>query len=142
MKTIKILKFSSLLLFVLLVGMTSCSKKIVFQNSSVVPAARGKVTVDLDKNANYNIKIYITNLAEVERLNTPNKTYVIWMQTDEGYYKNLGQLESSSASMSTKLKATFETVSAFKPVRILITAEDEGSVQYPGSNLILTTNNF
>jgi len=147
MKTLK-LNFSSrnLLLgasaLLLLLSFSSCAKKITFQNSSVVPAARGKVTVDKDNNKNYVVKIKIDNLAEVSRLESSKKTYVVWMETDESQVKNIGQIKSDTKFISSKLKASFETVTAFKPIKISITAEDNADAQYPGSQLVLETNRF
>ncbi len=59
--------------FALLQMFTSCSKNIEFENSNVVPAARGDISVKKDKNNNYNIKLEISYLAEPERLQPPKK---------------------------------------------------------------------
>lgn len=131
-----------LLFLGLLIPFQSCSKKIKFETSSVVPAARGDVKVSKNSNKNYVIKINFTNLAEVDRLDPPKKTYVIWMVTDQKYTKNIGQIKSGSSMMSSKLKADFETATPFKPVKIFITAEDDGNVQYPGMYTVLSTSNF
>jgi hypothetical protein len=147
MKTLKLNFFSRNLLFgvlaiVMLLSFTSCSKKITFQNSSVVPAAQGQVTVDKDNNKNYVVKIKIDNLAEVKRLEPSKNTYVVWMETDESQVKNIGQIKSDNKFISSKLKASFETVTAFKPEKIFITAEDNADVQYPGNFMVLETNKF
>ena len=146
----KTLKFNFLLrnvllgasVVLLLISLTSCAKKITFQTSSVVPAARGKVTVDKDNNKNYVVKIKIDNLAEVKRLEPSKNVYIVWMETDESLVKNLGQIKSEPKFLSSKLKATFETVTAFKPTKIFITAEDNADTQYPGNQLILETTRF
>lgn len=121
---------------------TSCSTKAAFLTSSVVPAARGDVSVTRDHNKNYVIKLDIVNLAEPERLQPPKKLYVIWMVTDQKRTENIGQMSSSSGAFSNKLKADFQTSSAHKPVKIFITAEDDANVQYASSAVVLTTNNF
>jgi len=126
----------------LLLPMQSCSKKVQFENSPVVPAARGDVKISKNSNKNYVIKIKFDNLAEVDRLNPPKKTYVIWMITDQQSTKNIGQIKSGSSMMSSKLKADFETATPFKPVKIFVTAEDDGNVEYPGMYTILSTSNF
>ncbi len=136
----KILLGASVLLIQL--SLASCAKKITFQNSPVVPAAEGKVTVDKDNNKNYVIKIKIDNLAEVKRLESSKKAYVVWMETDESLVKNIGQINSDTQFISSKLKASFETVTAFKPEKIFITAEENADVQYPGNEIILETNKF
>ncbi|MGB3006109.1 MAG: hypothetical protein WBC06_06355 [Chitinophagaceae bacterium] len=133
--------FSGSLLIALLFLFNSCSKKIAFQSSSVVPAAEGTVKVTKDNNSNYVIRLELSNLAEPEKLQPSKQTYVVWMETDQERAKNLGQINSSTSLLSKRLKASFETVSSVKPSKIFITAEDDATVQYPGM-LVLTTNNF
>ena len=138
--------FKKIIVSIVVIGLSipfqSCSKKIEFEKSPVVPAARGVVKISKNSNKNYIIKIKFDNLAEVDRLNPPKKTYVVWMVTDQKSTKNIGQIKSSSSMMSSKLKADFETATPFKPVKIFITAEDDGNVEYPGMYTVLSTNNF
>lgn len=126
----------------LLLSLNSCAKKVAFQTSSVVPAARGQITVKKDDNKNYTIKVKIDNLAESNRLEPSKNTYVVWMETDESLVKNIGQIKSDTQFISSKLKASFETVTAFKPAKIFITAEDNSDVQSPGNQSILETKRF
>lgn len=128
---------ASLLFFV-----SSCSRKISFQTSTVVPAAQGTVKVTKDENKNYKIRISLTNLAEPERLQPSKNTYVVWMEADNNSTKNIGQINSSTGFLSSQLKASFETVSSFKPVKIFITAENDANIQYPGTQVVLSTTNF
>jgi hypothetical protein len=121
---------------------SSCSKKVNFQTSSVVPAARGNVKVSRDDNKNYVIRLHLSNLAEVDRLQMAKESYVVWMVTDYNETKNIGLLNSSSGMLSNKLKANFETSSSTKPTQIFITAEEDASVQNPGSRIILSTDRF
>lgn len=114
----------------------ACSKKVVFLPSSVVPAAEGYVQVKKDGNENYAITLKVSNLAEVDKMQPPKKTYVLWMETDRGLTRNIGQVVSSR-----NLNANFETVTSFRPVKIFLTAEDDGNVQDPG-NVVLTTAKF
>ena len=123
---------------VLLLNMVSCAKKIPFQTSAQVPAARGNVTYCKDKNNNYEIKLQISYLAEPNRLQPPKTTYVVWMDSDQNSNPiNLGQIIGTS-----KLKIKFETVSSSKPKRIFVTAEEDPSIHYPGGYLILETSDF
>jgi len=121
----------------LLLGGSSCAHKTTFLTSTVVPAAEGTINWKKDKNDNYVISIKMVNLAEVERLQPPKKAYVVWLENQEGRPKNLGQINSSNETFSKKLKATFETVSSFKPTKIFITAEDESDVNYPSTMVVL-----
>ena len=119
----------------------SCAKKIAFQASSIVPGAEGTVKVKKDNNSNYTIQVELSNLAEPRKLEPAMKSYVIWMETEQEPVKNIGQINSSSSFLSKRLKGSFETVSSIKPTRIFITAEDDGTIQYPGTK-ILTTSSF
>lgn len=124
-------------------SLTSCAQKLTFLNSKVVPAAEGTVKVKQDSNKNYDIKIDISNLAEPERLQPPKKMYIVWMLTDQEVTKNIGQIKTSSNMLSKTLKASFETVSSFKPAKIFITAEDDPNAQSPGwGDVVLSTNEF
>lgn len=134
--------FLGALAIIMFLTFTSCGKNIAFQNSSIVPAAEGKVSVKKDSNKNYSIGIKISNLAEVSRSQPSKNVYVVWMETEESLVKNIGQIKSDTGFMSSKLKASFETVTSFEPSKIFITAEDNADVQYPGMQLILTTNRF
>ena len=134
------LRFALLAAFLL--TLFSCSRKIAFQTSSTVPAARGFVKVKKDNNSNYVIQLQLSNLAEVERLQPSRKAYVIWMETSEEQVKNIGQVKSSPGMLLSKLNATFQTVSVLKPTRIFITAEDEVGIQSPVNPELLTTRNF
>lgn len=133
----KKLPYLLLSLSILLLVGNSCAHKTTFQTSTVVPAAEGTVQWKKDSNNNYVITIKMVNLAEVERLEPPKKAYVVWMENEEGRPKNLGQINSSHETFTRKLKATFQTVSSFKPAKIYITAEDESNVNFPSSMVVL-----
>ena len=121
----------------ILVSFNSCTKRNDFLPSTVTPAAEGYVKVKKDKNNNYDINIRISNLAAVESLQKSKSTYVVWMETDQQTTENIGQVKSSN-----KLNVTFETVSSSKPVKIFITAEEDGSCEYPGKQVVLSTAKF
>ena len=125
---------------VMIVSFSSCATKTRFLTSSVVPAAEGVVKVDKDKNKNYHIGISISNLAEPDRLQPAKNMYVVWMEGEDNETKNIGQIKSSNSLLSKQLKGSFETVSAVRPKKIFITAENDPSLQYPNySDIILTT---
>ena len=134
--------FAIILTVLMLLNFSSCAKKINFQSSSVVPAARGDVKVKKDNNNNYGIHISLNNLAEPKRLQPSKTMYVVWMETADNVTKNIGQINSSTGFLSNKLKASFETVSSTKPTKIFLTAEDDAGIQYPGTQMVLTTNDF
>jgi hypothetical protein len=121
---------------------SSCAAQADFLVSSVVPAARGSVTVKKDRYNNYSLNIQLISLAEAGRLTPPKNMYVVWMVTDENITKNIGQIRTSQSFFSKKLKAGFETKSSFRPVRIFITAEYDPNIQETNSEVVLTTANF
>lgn len=121
---------------------SSCARKVSFQTSSVVPGAQGSVKLKKDNNSNYQIQVFLSNLAEPGRLTPPKSNYVVWMESDNNYIKNIGQINTSSSFMSKRLTSSFETVSAVKPTKIYITAEDDPSTQYPSTQVVLSTNQF
>ena len=125
------------LVTLIMVSFSAYAKKIPFLKSSVAPAAEGWVKVKHDNNNNYVIKISISNLAEIERLEPQQQTYVVWMVTERGVKENIGRINSSN-----RLNVSFETVSSYQPVQIFITGEVDESVQYPGELVVLTTDKF
>jgi hypothetical protein len=134
--------FFGIAALILLFSIEASAKKYPFQTSSVVPAARGFAKITKDKNRNYVIKIVITDLAEVFRLDPPKLSYIVWIITDEETTMNMGKIDSSKGFILKNLKATFTTVTSLKPVQLFITAEDDPSRQYPGTERILTTDRF
>lgn len=128
-----------LLLVVLAFSFFSCSRKLHFTNSGIAPAAEGFVKIKKGNNRNYNIEIKIVNLAPSTNLNPAKKTYVVWMVKENNETVNIGQLYSSAHFPSKMLRATLKTVSAFHSVNYFITAEDDGSISYPGNLTILKT---
>lgn len=147
MKTLKLYQirknfFPGILMIVVMLLVASCASSESFLNSSVVPAATGKVKVKTDNNQNYVIKVQIDDLAAVERLQTSKETYVVWMETERGNTENLGQLISSTGFLKKQHTASLETISSFRPVRIFVTAENGLDIRYPDSVEILTTDRF
>jgi len=134
--------FSGILVIATMILIASCATSESFLNSSVVPGATGKIKVKKDGNQNYVINVDIADLAAVERLQDSKQTYVVWMETEKGNTENLGQLKSSTGFMSKQHTASLETTSPFKPVRIFVTAENEGNERYPDQKTILTTDTF
>ncbi len=139
-KTIKFPRIFSLVIFAFLIS--SCTQKISFLTSSVVPAARGTVKVKVDDNKNHTIEIALINLAEPERLSPAKEMYMVWMETDQGLTKNIGQIMTDNGTFSKTLKADFKAVSSYTPVKIFITAENDANAQSPGWEVILTTARF
>ena len=134
--------FSATIVTFIIFTFLSCSRKIAFSTSSVVPAAEGSVKIKKDNNNNYKIKLSMIRLAEPKRLNPPKDFYIVWMETDRNGIKNIGKLETSSGFLSKTLKSSLETVTTFKPTRFFITAEDKPNIQYPSRQEVMRTASF
>jgi hypothetical protein len=140
MKKFKFSFLVSLASAIVILTFGSCISTTYFKKSAVTPAAEGSIKINKDLNMNYVVKIQITNLAESKNLTPPMNAYVVWLVTEDNMTKNMGQIKSSTGFLSKSLNATFETVSALKPIKIFITAENDISVHYPlSSDFILTT---
>lgn len=133
----KIISIATVLMMVVLIS--SCAKKMSFTTSSVVPGASGSVKIKNDKNDNYTVSVNILNLAEPKNLTPARNTYVVWMEGADNSVTNLGQISTSSSLFSKALKGELNAVATTKPTRVFITAEDDGSVQYPGMHMVLQT---
>lgn len=131
--------FATAAILFISVTISSCARKMSFQNSAVVPGAEGKVKIKKDNNKNYKIDLNIIHLTEARRLSPPRQTYVVWMKTDNNGVKNIGNLNPSSSLLSKTLKSSLQTVTPFKPESFFITAEDDGTIQYPHGENVLTT---
>ncbi len=131
-----------MLTLTLAVLFASCSEKVHFASSAVVPAAEGSVSVKKDGNSNYTIQLDVIRLADPSNLTPPKEAYFVWMDTAENGVKNIGQLKTSSGLFSKSLKSSLKTVTPFKPTGFFITGEESTSVQYPGSLIVMKTNSF
>ena len=117
---------SLLLIFVIPFIISSCGTTVKFPVSGIAPSAEITANKKTDKNNNTVLSITAKNLASADRLSPPKKTYVVWITTAQNGTKNIGQLNQENGK-TAKLK----TLTAFSPVQVFITAENEGNVSYP-----------
>jgi len=110
-----------------------------FLQSTIVPGAEGRARVKKDNNGNHAIQVKIKHLIQPDNLIPAQRTYVVWMESNQSTVKNLGQLKSSKGLFSKSFKGTLTTVSPFEPRRIFITAEADGAIVYPYGPPVLTT---
>ena len=129
------------LLAFIVIALTSCAKRISFLPSTVIPSASGHVKIKGDKNNNYAIKLKVKDIEKSKELQPSKKNYVAWVETNEKRAHHLGRVQSSKGLFSGTRKAKLEAVTAAKPVRVFVTAEDDRTPQYP-SEVILTTELF
>lgn len=118
---------------------SSCATKMIFTVSPVVPVAEGSVKITKSKNENFIINVTIINLPEPARLTPSRKVYVVWTETGSGPAKNIGMIKSSRQLLSHTMKGSLKTAATLKPTKVYITAEDDGNVQFPGSQIVLNT---
>lgn len=104
----------------------SCSSSVSFPVSAVAPAADIIASVKQDKNRNFEVTVTARNLADPERIAPGKTTYVVWVVTEEGEVKNLGQLDVKNART-----ASLSSLTAFEFSEIFITAEEAGDVFFP-----------
>ncbi|MET3112698.1 hypothetical protein AAKU52_000416 [Pedobacter sp. CG_S7] len=135
-------KGNMFIFFLIIFSLASCSKKIQFTNSAVVPAAQGYVKIEKDNNRNFLMEVKIINLANPQRLQPPKPIYVVWMETENTGTKNIGQLKIISSYFSNNLEGILKAVTPFKPARFFITAEQRADIQFPGMQVVLKTNTF
>lgn len=112
------------------------SQSFNFNTSSIVPAAEAKVIIRKD-DFNYKISVTVKYLADADRLQPAKKMYVVWLVSEQSYTINLGVIESSVKSSSS-----LNTITAFKPKSIFITAEDQNDILRPAGVTILETSDF
>jgi hypothetical protein len=140
MKTkMNLIGINVLLICVLTLLFAACSEKVVFLNSAVVPAAEGSVSIKKGNNDNYNIDLYVKNLADPSRLTPPRAVYVVWMETAQSGVQNIGQLKTGTHGLSQMMSSSLETVSPHQPTGFIITAEDDAIGSYPGITVVLKT---
>jgi hypothetical protein len=132
---------TTLLLASIVIALTSCGKKISFLPSTVIPTAKGYVKIKGDKNDNYAVKLQVRDIVRSKDLQPGKKTYVVWVETNENRAHHLGKLESSKGIFSKTRKAKLTSVTAAKPVRVYITAEENSTPEFP-SEIVLTTELF
>ena len=118
--------------------LASCARKMNFSYSTIVPDAKGRVKITRDNNKNYIVNVNVENLPEAKNLPVPRNTYVTWLEATGARTKNIGQINPSSSLFSKKMKGELRATATAKPYRIFITAEDDGNVQYPGPQMILS----
>ena len=116
----------SILLSVLILLMTTCATVVKFPVSSVEPASDITAKIKNDKQKNFVIEVTANYLASAERLSPPKKMYIVWIVTKENGISNIGQMKNDNAQ-----KMKLQTLSAFEPQEIFITAENEGTTTFP-----------
>lgn len=110
----------------------NAAKRFPMTATSIVPAARGQVEIDKDKNGNVRVNMTVADLANPENLTPPANVYVVWLQARGGNPENQGQLK-----VDKKLTASFKTVTPSKTFDLFVTAERDSSAKAPSGPEVL-----
>lgn len=128
-------KLYAICLTLALIGtIADAAKKFPMTAASIVPAARGEVQIDKDKNGNIRVNIKVEHLANPENLTPPAVVYVVWLQDKGGNPENQGQLK-----VDKKLTASFKTVTPSKSFDLFVTAERDSGAKAPSGPEVLRT---
>jgi len=120
----------------------ACARRIAFQTSTVEPAAIGKVIIKKDRNNNYSMEVDVMHLGSPKRLTPAKDVYVVWVETPDNNYKNVGRITTGTTMFSKALTGSLTTVLLYQPRKVFITAEPEGELGHPGEPVVLTTEAF
>jgi hypothetical protein len=116
---------SSILGF-LLVASFALAKDFPLTASPSVPAAKGKVSVDKDKNGNRKVKIQVQHLARPSALTPAQSDYVVWIQARGKDAENAGRLR-----VNDKLEGELEMTTPYEAFDIFVTGEDGSNPTAP-----------
>lgn len=120
----------------------SCAKVVKFKKSSALSKATGYVKIKKDENKHYSISIKLSNLVDPQELYPDKRAYIVWIETEMGGVKNIGQLQQSKNPFTNSLDGRLNTATPFKPLRLFITAENKVSLDNPGNQTVLQTRRF
>ena len=82
------------LVLALFCTIVEAAKRFPLTASSVVPAARGQVDIDKDKNGNIRVNMGVEHLANPQNLTPSATVYVVWLQEKGGDPAKSGPAES------------------------------------------------
>src|SRR5580765_3645497 len=105
---------------------TQAAKKYPFTANSIVPAARGNVGIDKDKNGNVRVRIEVEHLARPENLSPPAAAYIVWVQDKGEIAENHGVMK-----VDKNLNASFETTTQTKSFDLFVTGERDSGTKFP-----------
>lgn len=127
-------KLSVVLALILVCGIAEASKKYPVTASSAVPAAKGEVSVDKDKNGNMQVNLRVEHLANPQNLTPTASVYIVWLQDKEERPENKGQMK-----MDKNLQGSFETVTSSKSFDLFVTGEKDPATKTPTGQEVLRT---
>jgi len=111
------------------------AKKVPMTAASIVPAAKGELVIDEDKNGNVTLKIEVEHLANPQNLTPPAAAYIVWLQEKSGSPENLGQIK-----VDKNLNASFESSTTSRSFELFITGERDANAKFPTGPEVFRTN--
>lgn len=130
------MRHSRLALFiaiVCLIATAAWSREDRLTNTSIAPAAQGKVITSTDRNGNTEIEVKVQHVARPQALTPPRQTYLVWVQPRGQQAELLGALRINSDSLEGSLKGT----TRYKDFDVLVTAEDKPTAEVPSDAVVL-----
>ena len=97
------MRFRRLLLMCLLICAVANAKKFPLAAAPSIPAARGDVEINHDKNGNTKFKIKVQHLATPDALTPPKAAYIVWLRERDGNASPQGQLRVDKKLNGTPL---------------------------------------
>ena len=112
---------------------TSCGATLPMTPSERTPAATGAIKVTKDSQGNTKLALKVDHLPRPKDLGPALSTFVVWSVADDGArVRNMGQLR-----INGDRQGSVDVVTPLRTFRLVITAEESGTVQQPSEYVIL-----
>ncbi|MFB3813191.1 MAG: hypothetical protein ACE14L_03695 [Terriglobales bacterium] len=123
----------SLLCLLLLIGAAALwARDDHMINSTLVPAAKGNVHTDTDRNGNTGVRVEVEHLAKPHDLKPSYDAYVTWIRPRGEEPLNVGELR-----VNDELKGPLQTNTPYKQFDVFVTAENDARVTQPSGPEVL-----
>lgn len=116
-----------------LIATAAWSREDKLTNTSLTPAAQGKILTSTDSNGNTVVEIKVEHLATPQSLTPPQQTYLIWVRPRGEQADLLGALRVDPNS----LRGSYKGTTTYKDFDVLITAENNNKADVPSNMVIL-----
>jgi hypothetical protein len=117
---------------VLAVATVGWAKSYHMTSTSIVPAAKGEINVDKEKDGNVQVHVEVEHLAKPGKLTPPANTYVVWLQEADSQPHSLGQLR-----VGDDLKGELKATTTLNNFTVFITAETDSQTRIPSNQVVL-----
>jgi hypothetical protein len=127
------LKFLGVLSILTLMGCSTVQRPL--QTSNAIPAAEGRMTINLNDDHNSHLKVNVKRLASPEEIRPGASNYVVWMRPAEGTEarpQNMGTL-----LIDDKLEGSLDISTPLQAFNLFVTAETNGKVSGPSGEQLM-----